>query len=172
MPFLNATRPYEEIDMISRNTNRLNKSPVCFVPLNESQVLEDKTILLRLPEPFKIVKCKRCGLIYMNPRDLSTETYDESYYVGWNYIHYEEGRSHAYYTDKYYRLEKVVPSKGTVLDLGCGGGHFLMVGKQSSIRTLDDLLKSKRELRSASIDPTVGASVNAALNCRSPGPKS
>lgn len=44
-----------------------------------------------------------------------------------------------------------------------GSGGILMVGKQSSIRTLEDLLKSKREMRAASIDPTVGASINAAL---------
>jgi tripartite-type tricarboxylate transporter receptor subunit TctC len=44
-----------------------------------------------------------------------------------------------------------------------GSGGILMVGKQSSIRTLEDLLKTKKEMRAASIDPTVGASINAVL---------
>jgi len=101
---------------------------------NETQVLEDKTRLLRLPEPFKVVRCSRCGLVYMNPRDLRAETYERSYYEGWNYIKYEEGRSRAYYVDKYFRLENLLPYRGAVLDLGCGGGHFLNVGKQRGWR--------------------------------------
>jgi tripartite-type tricarboxylate transporter receptor subunit TctC len=44
-----------------------------------------------------------------------------------------------------------------------GSGGILMVGKQSSIRTLEDLLKSKREIRAATMDPTVGTSLNSAL---------
>lgn len=44
-----------------------------------------------------------------------------------------------------------------------GSGGILMVGKQSSIHILEDLLKSKREMRAASMDPTVGSSINAIL---------
>jgi tripartite-type tricarboxylate transporter receptor subunit TctC len=39
----------------------------------------------------------------------------------------------------------------------------MMVGKSSPIRTLEDLLKTKREIKCATIDPTTGSSVNAAL---------
>lgn len=45
-----------------------------------------------------------------------------------------------------------------------GSGGILMVGKQSPIRTLDDLIKAKREVKAATIDPTVGNSMNLALS--------
>lgn len=44
-----------------------------------------------------------------------------------------------------------------------GSGGVMMVGKGSSIRTLDDLLKAKREIKCGTIDPTTASSMNAAL---------
>ncbi len=44
-----------------------------------------------------------------------------------------------------------------------GSGGIMMVGKSSSIRTVEDLLKTKREIKCATIDPTTASSMNAAL---------
>lgn len=45
-----------------------------------------------------------------------------------------------------------------------GSGGIMMVGKQSPIRTFDDVLKAKREFKAATIDPTVGNSMNLTLS--------
>jgi tripartite-type tricarboxylate transporter receptor subunit TctC len=45
----------------------------------------------------------------------------------------------------------------------------MMVGKSSSIRTLDDLLKTKREIKCGTIDPTTASSMNAALSAEALG---
>ncbi len=45
-----------------------------------------------------------------------------------------------------------------------GSGGVLMVGKPSPIRTLDDLIKAKRQVKAATVDPTIGSSVKLAMS--------
>ena len=84
---------------------------------------------------FRLVRCLRCGLLYLNPR-LTREgllaLYDRAYYHGEgfdsevNYVEEYEGEYRK--TDvEYHRtqLAQLLPSGARVLDVGCGTGVML-----------------------------------------------
>jgi SAM-dependent methyltransferase len=83
---------------------------------------------------FNIVKCRSCGLTYVNPR-LSplalAKEYDEEYYFGGSYDDYiGEARGFEETFEK--RLEKIerVVKPGKILDIGCAFGFFLSVARR------------------------------------------
>jgi len=82
----------------------------------------------------QIVRCKKCGLIYRNPRRkefLNREFYSQQYYG--NYTKIEEGIALArikLYREVLRALEREGREyRGTILDVGCGQGHFLKLAK-------------------------------------------
>lgn len=87
----------------------------------------DDTELVTIEDSFKIVRCKRCGLIYLNPRpkeeDL-TEFYNDFFSTD------EEGVSQwsrlmgKVYEETKRNIERKY-SSGRLLDMGCGLGLFL-----------------------------------------------
>jgi len=98
---------------------------------NDTETLQEKTLLLRLPKPFQVVQCRICGLIYQNPRMTEGEYqkyYSEQYYAGWEYLKSAEQKI-GEYEDKFLKLEQILPSKGMLLDVGCATGHFMKTGK-------------------------------------------
>jgi SAM-dependent methyltransferase len=87
-------------------------------------------------EVFHIVKCSRCGFIYLNPRPNSTELvgyYPEHYepHAGFD-IHasplaqFDHDRGMNIQLDF---VEKFIPQRGKLLDIGCGTGDFLAGAK-------------------------------------------
>lgn len=70
---------------------------------------------------FRLVKCRKCGLIYLNPRPTKKEI--SKYYPTKNYWS-ENGDSEKSHGYLYKFLLKYV-SKGKVLDVGAGTGVFL-----------------------------------------------
>lgn len=78
----------------------------------------------------QLVKCKDCGLIYVNPRikgnliiDAYSEGTDENFVsqAKWREITFAKGMND---------IEKYHPRKGRILDIGTAGGSFLHVAKQ------------------------------------------
>jgi 2-polyprenyl-3-methyl-5-hydroxy-6-metoxy-1,4-benzoquinol methylase len=87
--------------------------------------------------PFRVVDCRRCGLVYVNPRlpaERLREMYQEEY---WRSDRAREFGYSGYLADaelylRTYRLRSRLlarhcPTPGRVLDIGCAAGFFLAV---------------------------------------------
>jgi len=99
----------------------------------KSFILHEKTDLLKLPPPLKIVRCSGCSLVYLNPRlrrnDYET-FYDSNYYNSWDHLKIVKQKGKEY-ENKYNLIERHLDlrRKGKLLDIGCGTGDFLKIGK-------------------------------------------
>lgn len=88
---------------------------------------------------FKYVKCKGCGVVYVNPLPDDTD-YDKMYPTG-----YQSGLDKTILTDLYKKLpglrfsygyqfdliNKVVGKKAEILDYGCGNANFIVNAMQA-----------------------------------------
>lgn len=78
----------------------------------------------------QIVKCRRCGLMYVNPRvkkECVLAAYSDA--VDEMYVSQEEGRKQTF--SRAFRLiERYAHSPGKILDIGAAGGFFLQVAKE------------------------------------------
>lgn len=84
---------------------------------------------LSLPPPFRIVRCRRCGLCYMNPR-MTAEEY-RAFYAGKEYLEeygyaalLEQTRMPEFQRTLQ-RLRRIRRPPGRLLDVGTATGEFL-----------------------------------------------
>ena len=84
--------------------------------------------------PFTIVKCRRCGLIYQNPRpnpDLIKSFYSKDYYTGKSSVSYvKEYEKEKFIIDERLKIIERMKSPGRLLDIGCYSGIFLDVAQK------------------------------------------
>jgi 2-polyprenyl-3-methyl-5-hydroxy-6-metoxy-1,4-benzoquinol methylase len=95
-------------------------------------LFEGRDRLHGLPGVFPVVRCRRCGLVYLNPRPTKEEIatyYPQSYEP---HVFFERVRhSPVARLDYYYGLRKRrraierLSRAGRLLDVGCGSGSFL-----------------------------------------------
>jgi 2-polyprenyl-3-methyl-5-hydroxy-6-metoxy-1,4-benzoquinol methylase len=83
-----------------------------------------------LPGEFSIVRCNKCGLIFINPRPDYEELkryYPEGYHsvVCENELTQEQRKNLNLIYNKRYKFLKKFKSAGRLLDVGCGDGLFL-----------------------------------------------
>ncbi len=97
----------------------------------EYRFLPNKTDCLKLPEPLRVVRCERCGLVYMNPR-FTPEEHGEYFVDSTFYKSYlmRVERMVSLFSATYKVLEGVFGRCGSLLEVGCATGHFLWVGQQ------------------------------------------
>ncbi len=119
--------------------------------LNTSIVKSDKSVLEITPcpickssnmsvlhtfEPFKVVSCRNCRLIYLNPRlkesDMmrayqANEYFSDSGNSGYQYVDYISQEESMRMTFRRFlaELKKHDIASGRLLELGCGYGYFL-----------------------------------------------
>ncbi len=78
----------------------------------------------------QIVKCNKCGLIYVNPR-IRGELILEGYSEGTDEAFVSQARGREITFEKQLKLiNKHSPGKGRILDIGTAGGSFLYVAKK------------------------------------------
>ena len=133
------------------------------------------------PEPFSIVRCRRCGLVYVNPRIVESEfdeLYDEAYYRGDGFdatIDYRRD----YREDPSLRkdVDRIVdtlregfgPIAGRrVLDAGCGTGALLHALTLAGARAegLDSSPEARRRCRAAGLAIVAGDIFDAGLEAQ------
>lgn len=114
----------------------LNNCPVCNQP-EFTNVLELQDYFLT-KETFTIVTCTHCGFKFTQPRPLPQQI--QRYYQSSEYISHSNKtkglyawlyQKVRYYTlrSKYKTIEQLRP-RGSVLDIGCGTGEFLVTGRK------------------------------------------
>jgi len=82
-------------------------------------------------EKLSIVECRKCGLIYTDPRLTKAreiELFQDSYYDPSDEEAWNANRAYNY-RNLIDKLEKF-RSRGKLLDVGCGFGHFLKLAQQ------------------------------------------
>jgi 2-polyprenyl-3-methyl-5-hydroxy-6-metoxy-1,4-benzoquinol methylase len=98
-------------------------------------VYVERDRLMKLPGTFHLVRCRQCGLLYLNPRPSAEEL---AYYYPQEYPPYtiaqQRERSWVAYVDYCYGHWKLVGAVegthsqgGRLLDVGCAAGDFLHV---------------------------------------------
>jgi len=76
-----------------------------------------------------VIKCRQCGLIYVNPRvddPNPDDIYDTSYFDYYKLTEWANGKT---FIRRVKLLEKYSPGKGRILDVGCAIGDFMQVAK-------------------------------------------
>ena len=81
---------------------------------------------LEQEEPLALVKCRRCGLIYVNPQPSKQELFkhygQENYYAEWLG---EQFQARKKMWQRRFRKIQTLKAPGRLLDVGCGSGIFL-----------------------------------------------
>ncbi len=109
------------------------------------------TRLLNLPDPFKVFRCPRCGLRWLNPAPTQEEyydLYDVAYFsasstqgntLEWmrqfprvgDYENEEADARQPWYRARLARLRQLQPEAQTILDIGAATGEFLAIASQT-----------------------------------------
>ena len=78
----------------------------------------------------QVVKCNKCSLEYINPRLKSNEIV-KGYSEGSDETFVSQANAREYtFFDSLKNIEKILPKKGKVLDVGTAGGSFLAAAKK------------------------------------------
>lgn len=85
---------------------------------------------------FNIVRCKKCGLIYVNPR-IKIEQKKENLKMLENVEYFEKSRlrDNLIYQNVLNEIESINKIKGKILDIGCATGGFLLKAKERGWET-------------------------------------
>ena len=83
---------------------------------------------------FHLCRCPKCGLQFQNPRltfeELAEKIYTQDYCPG-----HEETASDRAYERQIANFEKFLGRKGSILDVGCGNGSFLLFAERHGWKT-------------------------------------
>ncbi|MEM6524351.1 MAG: class I SAM-dependent methyltransferase [Bacteroidota bacterium] len=120
---------------------RLDQCPICEgSDIQNDQIITDHSVS---KEEFALSKCQTCGFLFTNPRP--TEDNLSKYYRSLEYISHQNKTNTLVnkvysivrkYTLKWkLRLVSRYISKGKILDIGCGTGHFLQVMQNAGWKT-------------------------------------
>lgn len=125
------------------------KSPVSLVEVSCNICNSKAEDIISKTDIGNIVRCKKCGLLYRNPRLSARDEIDK-------YKHQIYDESCGFVEDKSKKeifvsiLNKLEHHKGKILDIGCADGYFLALARERGwepygIEISDFLLRKARE---------------------------
>lgn len=90
----------------------------------EHKILEEQY------HPYKVLRCKNCGLVFIFPVPATVpEHYNSEYFKPWTLPKVRRQRE-KFFKIRWGKVKKLRPQKGKILDIGCGCGEFLHFAKQ------------------------------------------
>jgi len=98
----------------------------------------DNTQKLLIKNSYNIVKCKNCGLVYVNPRPTKEELvrlYSSDNNKLWDLDGYMHNSKIEKFKNGLEIIHKFTQSRGKILDIGCSTGLFLNMAKKSGWET-------------------------------------
>ncbi|MBI1977230.1 MAG: class I SAM-dependent methyltransferase [Candidatus Omnitrophica bacterium] len=111
------------------------KSETCiFCGEGEIEVMISRDLI---PDKVNVLQCKRCELVFLESR-AKDDAFDPEEKIYWE----NDGQKRIYlnekvesiFTNEFKKrlsfLQKLIPSPGDLLDVGCGVGHFLKVARE------------------------------------------
>lgn len=94
----------------------------------------DDTEPLFIKDNQKVVKCKRCNLVYINPRpieEILKETYNGDYSLGYIVKKASKRKRAKKIVKRIFRFKK----EGRFLDIGCSAGFILEAAREKGFET-------------------------------------
>ena len=88
----------------------------------------DEAALVAIQNDYRMVECRRCGLVYVDPRPTSEfliQLYNSYHQRGDKDEHTWETLMAPNFSEVSALLDDMFPRKGRLLDIGCGYGHFI-----------------------------------------------
>ena len=104
----------------------------------------DNTKLLFPLNSTRLVRCRECGLVYINPRHIKEEEkkfYTFRCYESENIRIWRDAKIKLF--EKALEKIKVYKDRGKLLDIGCGMGYFLKIAQQKGWQTFGVELSKK-----------------------------
>lgn len=90
----------------------------------------DDTKKLYVKDSFNIVRCRKCGLVYVNPRPTLEEL--KEFYKEKD-AHIEPAKERDIFMHRFEKIIKIIEkfkNKGKLLDIGCSYGYFLELAQR------------------------------------------
>ena len=90
----------------------------------------DEADLVATQNGYRMVECRRCGLVYADPRltpEILIGLYDGYHQRGSKDEHTWETLMMPNFAEVSDLLDDMIPEKGRLLDIGCGYGHFIQI---------------------------------------------
>lgn len=90
----------------------------------------DEAGLVAIQNDYRMVECRRCGLVYADPRptpEFLIELYNSYHQRGSKDEHSWERLMAPNFSEVSDLLDDMLPGKGRLLDIGCGYGHFVRI---------------------------------------------
>ncbi|HOO55584.1 MAG TPA: class I SAM-dependent methyltransferase [bacterium] len=89
----------------------------------------ENTVYQGAEPPYRVLRCSNCGLVYVDPQpDWTTGAYEEEYYRPW--LEKQVDSRRRLWGRRLGEVEGFKPSRGLILDVGCGIPHFLQLAKR------------------------------------------
>ena len=129
----------ENLEYVSCNLCRKDDYIVIYEAKYQNETQEDLKLKFRASGDEtlidQVVKCKNCGIIYLNPR-IKSDLIIEGYSEGSDEAFVSQGKGREITFRKSLKLINKYAKKGKILDIGTAGGSFLHVAEQDGWEVL------------------------------------